>query len=51
MNTYRLTVTVEVEVDCFDESDACDSVIDAFGPGEYGGYSVKEFEVTSIKEV
>lgn len=51
MNTYRLKVELEVDVECFDEGDACEAVTDAFGPGEYGGYRVKDLEITKIKEV
>jgi hypothetical protein len=51
MNTYRLRVELEVDVDSFDESDACEAATDAFGPGDYSGYLVRDMEIVGIKEV
>lgn len=34
METYKYTVTLTVEVEAFDESDAWDAVQDAFGVGD-----------------
>lgn len=50
MNTYKVTVAVEVEVESFDESDAVDLVEDAFGTGDYSGYKVTKFVVRNIQE-
>lgn len=44
MNTYRYTVTLEVEVDSFDEGDAWEMLQDAFGVGENCGTNVIECE-------
>lgn len=44
MNTYEYEVTLKVEVEAFDESDAWDAVQDAFGAGEAMGVNVIECE-------
>jgi hypothetical protein len=44
MNTYQYEVTLKVEVEAFDESDAWDAVQDAFGAGDTLGVNVIECE-------
>jgi hypothetical protein len=44
MNTYTYTVTLEVEVDAYDESDAWEAVDDAFGVGDQMGVRVTNCE-------
>lgn len=40
MNTYKYTVTLKVEVDAFDDSDAWEAVQDALGIGDSMGVNV-----------
>lgn len=51
MQTYRATVTLEVEVQAFDPSDALDAIEDVFGVGECGGIEVKEYKVLEYAEL
>lgn len=44
MNTYQYEVTLKVEIEAFDESDAWDAVQDAFGRGDNLGVNVIECE-------
>lgn len=44
MNTYQYEVTLTVEVEAFDESDAWDAVQDAFGVGDQMGVNVTQCE-------
>lgn len=44
MNVYRYTVTLEVEIESFDEHDAWEMLQDAFGVGENCGTNVIECE-------
>jgi hypothetical protein len=44
MNTYEYEVTLKVEVEAFDESDAWDAIQDAFGAGDQYGVNVIECE-------
>lgn len=45
MNTYRVSVALEVEVEAFDENDALEAVTDVFGPGDTCGLDVTEFQI------
>ena len=47
MNTYKLTLQVEVEVESFSEDDARDVILDVFGPGNDCGVEVKNLVITS----
>lgn len=40
MNTYRFKVTLEIEIDAFDETDAEVALEDAFGMGENLGVRI-----------
>lgn len=40
MENYKYTVTLEVEVEAFDESDAWDALQDAFGVGDQMGVNI-----------
>lgn len=44
MNTYRYEVTLQVEVEAFEETDAWDAVQDAFGIGDQYGVTVTDCE-------
>lgn len=45
MNTYKFVLSVEVEVEAYDEHDAEDIVNDTFGPGEDCGVEVTKLEI------
>ena len=49
MNTYMVSVMLQVEVEAFDESDARDAVEDCFGEGEFCGLTVIDTEVTDLE--
>lgn len=49
MNTFMVSVMLQVEVEAFDASDAEDAVIDCFGEGDFCGVSVKDCEVTDFE--
>jgi hypothetical protein len=49
MNTYQYEVTLKVEIEAFDESDAWDAVQDAFGAGSQPGINVIECEYKEAK--
>lgn len=51
MNTYRVSVTLEVEVQAFDPADALSAVEDVFGVGETCGIEVKESKVLEYAEI
>ena len=40
METYKYKVTLEVEVEAFDDSDAFDAIQDEFGIGDQNGITV-----------
>ena len=44
METFNYTVTLSVQVEAYDESDAWDAVQDAFGVGDNMGVSVTDCE-------
>lgn len=44
MNTYRYKVSLVIEVDAFDESDAWDAVQEQFGVGSDLGIKITECE-------
>lgn len=48
MNVYRYRVTLEVEVEAFDSTDANDAMQDAFGPGENCGTTITNCEYTEV---
>lgn len=45
MNTYIVSVNLQVEVQAFSEEDALESVEDVFGLGDTCGLNVTEFTV------
>jgi hypothetical protein len=49
MNTFMISVMLQVEVEAFDESDARDAVVDCFGEGDFCGVTVKDYEVTDFE--
>lgn len=49
MNTYRYKVTLEVEVDAFEETDAEVAVEDAFGMGENLGIRITSSEYKHLR--
>lgn len=49
MNRYKATVTLEVNIDAFDETDARLALADTFGPGEECGIDIKNSEVTHFE--
>jgi hypothetical protein len=49
MNTFMVSVVLQVEVEAFDESDARDAVEDCFGEGDFCGISVADCEVTDLE--
>lgn len=49
MNTYKYTVTLSVEVDAFDDSDAWDALQDAFGIGDQMGLRVLDCEYKEVR--
>lgn len=49
MNTYSYKVTLTVEVEAFDESDAWDAVQDEFGIGEQMGVTITRCEYKELK--
>jgi hypothetical protein len=51
MNTYMVSVTLQVEVEAFDESDAREAVIDCFGEGDFCGVQVLDTEVTDFEQL
>lgn len=51
METYLLTVTMQVEVQAYGIGDAFEAVEDCFGQGEACGLKVTEFEVTDHESV
>lgn len=49
MNTYKYQVTLTVEVEAFDDSDAWDAVQDEFGIGTGTGITVTDCEYKEIR--
>ena len=49
MKTFRYKVSMVIEVEAFDESDAWDAVQDAFGVGEQTGVNVLECQYKEIR--
>jgi hypothetical protein len=45
MDTFKYRITLDVEVEAFDEGDAMDAVQDQFGLGNQNGVEVTSFEV------
>lgn len=50
MNTYRISVELELEIEAFEEPDAVELAEDALGVGDYGSYQVTKFVVRNIQE-
>jgi hypothetical protein len=46
MNTYKVKIQVEAEIEAFNEDDAVDYINDIFGTDE----EVKNIKISSIKE-
>lgn len=51
MNTYLVSVVLQVEVQAFDEGDALTAVEDCFGPGDSCGLKVTEFEINDHEQL
>lgn len=51
MNTYRVSVAIEVEVQAFDEGDALEAVQDCFGPGDQAGLKVTEYQLLDHEQL
>lgn len=51
MNTYTISVTLEVNVEAFDAADAMEAVDDVFGPGGCAGLNVTDLKVNSVVEL
>ncbi len=51
MNTYFVSVNLQVEVNAFSQEDALDSVEDCFGVGDACGLQVVEFEIFDHTEL
>jgi hypothetical protein len=49
MNTFMVSVMLQVEVEAPDESDAHDLVLDCFGEGDFCGVNVVDCEVTDFE--
>lgn len=45
MDTFRYRVTLDVEIEAFDESDAIDALYDQFGVGDQQGVNITDCEV------
>ena len=45
METFRYRVTLDVEVEAFDEGDATDALYDQFGIGDQQGVKISSCEV------
>lgn len=45
METFKYRVTLDVEVEAFDDGDAMDALYDQFGIGDQGGVTVTQCEV------
>lgn len=50
MNTYVLSVCIEVEVDAFNEADAREAAEQVFGEGTAAGLDVTDFRVVECAE-
>lgn len=50
MNRYVISVTLQVEVDAFNATDALEAVEDVFGPGAAVGLSVTDLRVNNVAE-
>ena len=50
MNTYKVTLELQIMVEAFEESDAIEMAEDALGVGDCGGYEVTKFVVRNIQE-
>ena len=50
METFKYKVSLVVEVEAFDESDAWDAVQDAFGVGDNMGVTVLDCEYKEVKQ-
>lgn len=48
MNTFTYTISMKVEVEAFDESDAMDALVDSFGVGDQYGVTVVEVEYKEV---
>lgn len=48
METYKFTLTVEVEVQAYSHEDAVDLVKDTFGPGEDCGVEVLDLKMKDV---
>lgn len=50
MNTYKMQVVLEVELEAMDEADACDLVEENFGEGDFPGGNICEMNMYNIRE-
>lgn len=51
MNTYMVSVYLQVEVEAFAEDDALEAVHDCFGEGDACGLKVIDYEVVDHDEL
>lgn len=51
MNSYKMTVTLDITVEAYDEADVVEIVEEVFGEGDYGLVNVDSMKVNGIKEV
>ena len=51
MKTFRVKISMEVEVESFDDNDALDAVNDSFGIGEVCGLLITDFEITDYEQL
>lgn len=49
MNTYRYKVSLVVEIEAFDESDAWDAIQDNYGVGSESGLTITDCEYKEIR--
>lgn len=51
MNTYMVSVVLQVEVQAFSQQDAIEAVADVYGEGDSCGLNVTDFEVVDYAEL
>lgn len=49
MNTYLVSVVLNVQVEAFDASDVHELITDCFGEGDFCGVEVKDCEVNDLE--
>jgi len=51
MNTYMVSVMLQVQVEAFSDSDATEVITDCFGEGDFCGVDVQSVEVLDFEEL